>query len=693
MSHLLFEDISSVLSEEYLEEKANVKAMIADFDEAKLKSAIFDAVKAADPDGSIKGNLDHVISKVVTALQEYAPQIQDMLEREDRVVWAIKNLKLGLLSSIASTADNWYSGAERDRIDTILWDGVFSKMNFVQKLSKSWGRDLTKDFYQRNANSGVYVPTRAMGDIEDLGRVLRSGIKAVEDYVWAPDLTYNALYNALSEIIAEYKKQLEGWALVDENDGDEIVIAYKPEKLYWFDLQRPSCSLEGDAAGHCGNFPRSNTNDNLYSLSTLKKVGKEWYRYPHVTVVLEEDGLLGEIKGRGNTTPHDKYGDKLVDLCLLPPVKGIGEARWEEEENWTWDHFTEEQKERILDKKGEFDKYGASKYNVAENWLNGDGDADAMAEWLDDNVYLNYTSITNVTSDTISIEFTTDVSDVYRAFEDEIFGGFGDLIVEHTGQDGDELEAAGIDPMDFARETCLFLSGNASVRAAVESFRNEFKDNIQYGEWLRRHYANLRGSDKTLDKLIDTKFGTILNQKEFDFIEDSEATRAAWAKVVKESKSFDIFDNETFENLLINASRAVYSAMLESAYTPGDAEWPKFERRDDIPFAYNNITSDFGASEFDMYDWHDDELAHMFSSTLDISLEDNLDTSEFSVNGRYENYIIDLWEYCFGTENERYMAPRLSSRDPETADGYKKKEYARAIYKALSGKEHPLKRS
>lgn len=124
MSHLLFEDVSSVLSEEYLEEKANVKAMIADFDEEKLKSAIFDAVKSADPDGSINGNLDHVISKVVTALQEYAPQIQDMLEREDRVVWAIKNLKLGLLSSIASTADNWYSGAERDRIDTILWDEI-----------------------------------------------------------------------------------------------------------------------------------------------------------------------------------------------------------------------------------------------------------------------------------------------------------------------------------------------------------------------------------------------------------------------------------------------------------------------------------------------------------------------------------------------------------------------------------------
>lgn len=702
MSHLLFEDINSVLSEEYLEEKANVKAMIADFDEEKLKNAIFDAVKAADPDGSINGSLDRTIGKVVTALQEYAPRIQDMLEREDRVVWAIKYLKLSLLSSIVSLVDSWYSGANKPRIVTILWDDVFSKMNFVKKLIKSWGRAFTQVFYERKSNLGVYVytPREAMGDIELLERVLRSGIKPVEDYVWAPELTYNDLYMALDEIIDEHKKQLKGWAPVDEEAGDKIIIAYKSEKLYWFDLQRPSCSLEGDAAGHCGNSPRSNTDDNVYSLSTLKKVGKSWYRYPHITAVLEGDGLLGEIKGRGNTTPHEKYGDKLVDLCLLPEVKGIGEARWEEEENWTWDHFTEEQQQRILDEKEDF-TYGEGRSDVAQNWLDGEGDAEAMAEWLDDNVYLNYNSITNVTSDTISIEFSTDVSDVYRVFEDEIFGAFGDLIVEHVTESSSEDVKANllsgekvqpdVYPEDFAREVCLFLSGNASVRAAVQSFKNEFKDNIQYGEWLRRHYANLRGSDKALDKLIDTKFGTILNQKEFDFIEDSEATRAAWAKVVKEAKEFDIFDSELFENLLINASRAVYSAMMESAYSPGDAEWPKFERRDDIPFAYNNIKSDFYSINFDAYGW--DDIAHMFSAELDQNLVDNLDTSEFSVNGRYEDYIIDLWEYCFGTENERYMAPRLSSRDPETVDEYKKKEYTHAIYKALSGKEHPLKRS
>lgn len=696
MSHLLFEDISSVLSEEYLEEKADVKAMIADFNQDALSNAIHDAIKELDPEAEVGGNLDNVTSRVVSVLMDQAPIIQNNFQREDRVVWAIKFLKFQLLCSVGSTAGTWYNGKRftADQMSVELFKKVFSKMNFMKKLQKTQGRDSVEQEYTAFGTGGTYPPVRATALLGTLERYLETEIKPVLDFVWDPSLTYTYLKRELEDIYEDYKKQLQGWAPVDEDAGDKIIIPYKSEKLYWFDLQRPSCSLEGDAAGHCGNSPRSNTNDNVYSLSTLKKVGKEWYRYPHITVVLEDDGLLGEIKGRGNTTPHEKYGDKLVDLCLLPEVKGIGEARWEEDENWTWDHFTEEQQERILDKKPDFQyNENASRSRVAENWLNGDGDADAMRDWLEEHVYLNYNTITDVTSDTISIEFSTDVSDVYRVLEDEIFAYFGELITEHTAQDGEELDDAGTDPVDFAREVCLFLSGNASVRAAVQSFKNEFKDNIQYGEWLRRHYANLRGFDKALDKMVDTKFGTILNQKEFDFIEDSEATRAAWAKVVKEAKAFDIFDNVLFENLLVNASRAVYSAMLESAYTPGDSEWPKFERKDDIPFAYDSIKSNFYTQDFDEYGYDDEDYHLLFASTLDQSLEDNVNSSEFTVYGAYENYIIDLWEYCFGTENERYMAPRFSSSDPETVDEYKKKEYARAIYKALSGKEHPIKRS
>jgi hypothetical protein len=707
MPHMLFEDINSVLSEEYLEEKADVKAMIADFDQDSLSNAIHNAIKELDPEANVGGNLDAVTSKVVSVLQQEAPRIQNNFQREDRVVWAIKFLKFHLLCTVGSTTGTWYKGKRftPDQMSVELFKNVFSKMNFMKKLQKTQGRDSVEQEYTAFATRGTYIPLRAQEMLGNLLRYLETEIKPILDFVWDPKLTYTYLKRELEDIYEDYKVDLEGWTLVDEEAGDKIIIAYKSEKMYWFDLQREICRSEADAAGHCGNEPgdgsRVGSGDNIYSLSSLKKVGNDWYRYPHVTAILERDGYIGEIKGRQNKAPIPKYGEKLVDLFLLPSVVGIGRARWVEDSNWTWDDFTEEQQQRILAEKDEFDATGEHRdesevhgsVSAAANWLNGDGDADAMEEWLDEHVYLNYNSITKVTNDTISIEFNTDVSDVYRVLEDDIFAYFGELITEHTAQDGEELDDAGTDPVDFAREACLFLSGNASVRAAVQSFKNEFKDNIQYGEWLRRHYANLRGSDKALDKLIDTKFGTILNQKEFDFIEDSEATRAAWAKVVKEAKAFDIFDNELFENLLVNASRAVYSAMMESAYTPGDSEWPKFERKDDIPFAYDNIKSNFYTSDFDEYGFDDDEYRHLFASTLDQSLEDNVAQYDFTVNGAYENYIIDLWEYCFGTENERYMDRRLSSRDPETVDEYKKKEYARAIYKALSGKEHPIKRS
>lgn len=691
MSHLLFEDIISVLSEEYLEEKADVKAMIADFDQGTLSNAIHNTIKELDPEAEVGDNLDNVTSKVVSVLQQEAPRIQSNFQREDRVVWAIKFLKFHLLCSVGSTTGTWYNGKRftPDQMSVELFKNVFSKMNFMKKLQKTQGRDSVEQEYTAFATRGTYVPLRAQEMLGTLLRYLETEIKPILDFVWDPKLTYTYLKRELEDIYEDYKKQLKGWAPVDEEAGDKIIIPYKSEKLYWFDLQRPSCSLEGDAAGHCGNSPRSNTNDNVYSLSTLKKVGKEWYRYPHITVVLEDDGLLGEIKGRGNTTPHDKYGDKLVDLCLLPEVKGIGEARWEADENWTWDHFTEEQKERILDKKGDF-TYGEGRSNVAQEWLDGEGDADAMAEWLDDNVYLDYNSITNVTSDTIELEYGTDVSDIYGIFEDEILAHVGDLITEYTGEDGEDLV---VDPQDFAREACVFLHSNASMRAAVESFRAEFGNKIQDGEWLRRHYANLKGFDKTLDRLIEKKFGPILNQKEFDFIEDSEASRAAWSKVAKEANKFDIFDNVVFENALMNASRAIYSGLMRSTHIPGDDMWPSFEQADDIPIAYNNIKALIDHTNFDEYGYDEDEYSSMFASTLDYNLQDSLYGDTFESLSTYDNYILELWEYCFGTEDQKYLELRTSSTDPERVDEYNKKQYTYAIYKALSGKDHPLKRS
>lgn len=690
MYHLLFEDINSVLSEEYLEEKADVKAMIADFDRDALNNSIHNAIKELDPEAEVGDKLYNVITTVVGILQEEAPRIQDNFEREDRVVWAIKFLKLHLLCSVGSTAGTWYKGNRftPDQMSVELFKNVFSKMNFMKKLQKTQGRDSVEQEYTAFGTGGTYAPLRIKEMLVNLLRYLETEIKPILDFVWDPKLTYTYLKRELEDIYEDYKKQLKGWAPVDEDGGDKIVIAYKSEKMYWFDLQRPSCSLEGDAAGHCGNSPRSNTNDNVYSLSTLKKVGKDWYRYPHITVVLEEDGLLGEIKGRGNTTPHDKYGDKLVDLCLLPEVDGIGEARWEEGENWMWDHFTEEQQKRILDVKPDFIS-SQSKDSPAKEWLNGSNDAESMREWLDEHVHLNYNNIINVAGDHIEIEYTTDPSDVYSNFENDISRDIGQLIYDSAQE---EEEYWSIEPEDFAHEISIFVKSNASVRAGISNLKDKFSDDIDYGSWLYRHYANLRGFDKTLDKAIDQKFGTILNQKEFDFIEDNEATRAAWEKVSREiDNKLDIFDNNQFKNMLIAACRVVYETLKKSVYVPGDATWPTFETEDDIPFSYENITSKFYVHDFDMGWDGPEEYSSIFSSTLDEPLENILGDYDYeNIEDSDQRYILDLWYYCFGEDPERYLDFKYSSADPDREDKYKKKRMVAVIYKAITGKNHPL---
>lgn len=687
MSHLLFEDISSVLSEEYLEEKADVKAMIADFDQDALSNAIHDAIKELDPEAEVGGNLDNVTSRVVSVLMDQAPIIQNNFQREDRVVWAIKFLKFQLLCSVGSTAGTWYNGKRftADQMSVELFKKVFSKMNFMKKLQKTQGRDSVEQEYTAFGTGGTYPPMRATVLLGALERYLETGIKAIEDFVWDPSLTYTYLKRELEGIYEDYKEQLKGWARVDEDDGDKIIIAYKPEKLYWFNLNKAYCSREQEAAGHCGNQPREFSGDNLYSLSTLKKVGKEWYRYPHVTVVLEDTGLLGEIKGRGNTTPHEKYGDKLVDLCLLPEVKGIGEARWQEEDNWTWEHFTPEQQERILDKKEDFITNGSNE-SVPNRWRDGEVTADQMEDWLEENVHLDYNSIIEVTSESIEIEYLADVSDIFGQMEEDIDNQIAILIAQHTDITDGKFPVA---PKDFAHEMCHFLRTNASMRAAVKSFKDKLGKKVDSGEWLRRHYAKLRGHDKFLDQTIDKKFGTVLKQKEFDFIEDSEATRAAWSKVAKEAKNMDIFDTPEFEKLLLNACSAVYEMIKMEVYVPGtDVSWPRFRNADDIPFTFNSPTAIFEPYEFDDHDFEQD-VAMPFKYALDQNLEENAANTDFKIHSGYAPYITELWDYCYGENEENYLERKFSSKDEDVEDTYKKERIVQAIYKVLTGKDYP----
>jgi hypothetical protein len=669
MSHLLFEDINSVLYEEYLEEKADVKAMITDFDRDALNNAIHNAIKELDPEAEVGNNLNNVISKVVGVLQEEAPQIQDNFEREDRVVWAIKFLKFHLLCSVGSTTETWYKGKRftPDQMSAELFKNVFSKMNFMKKLQKTQGRDSVEQEYTAFGTGGRYTPLRIKQMLGNLLRYLETGIKPILDFVWDPKLTYTYLKRELEDIYEDYKKQLKGWAPVDEDAGDKIIIAYKSEKMYWFDLQRPSCSLEGDAAGHCGNSPRSDTNDNVYSLSTLKKVGKDWYRYPHITAVLEDDGLLGEIKGRGNTTPHGKYGDKLVDLCLLPEVDGIGRARWEEGENWMWDHFTEEQQKRILDVKPGF-MVGESGDIVYRGWVDGTVSGGEFEEWLRENIELNYTEIQSVDGDDIITKPGYDVSDVYRQAEDGLHENVERCLQEYVDEHGDDewdiTEDDRVD--DFKREVFYMFYTNNTWSGAKSNFQKIFGDSVDTTAFYTRLYEGLRGMDDSLDEAVEKIGG--------DF-----------SKV----KNLSIFDTPHFDSLFYDMTKELYEYLEENTHAQrGRIDMEISANMGQSSFAYNDFYILTDKGEIDDIIRHDDinddngnpNIKLAIQIALDYDLFDMTDPDDYpdfgqSNSGEYDA-VGAFWMFHFG-------------KDAGTFTGNLRRRSIGRMYKQITGKNHP----
>lgn len=165
-----------------------------------------------------------------------------------------------------------------------------------------------------------------------------------------------------SDIIGEFKNYEREWKKDKEElipyDSDDNVIIELSNNFYWVSLDKAYCSKEGKSMGHCGNSPRSGTDDNIYSLRQLKSVGKEKYWHPFVTVTVDDEGYVWEVKGRGNDKPAKRYIPYVVELFknknyISGQRDNVG---YMPENNLIFNRdFTEEQQDEILASNPNFD--------------------------------------------------------------------------------------------------------------------------------------------------------------------------------------------------------------------------------------------------------------------------------------------------------------------------------------------------
>jgi hypothetical protein len=135
----------------------------------------------------------------------------------------------------------------------------------------------------------------------------------------------------------------------DRDSGDEIVIDFK-NGWAWWKLGRSYCPEEAKAMGHCGNEAAGpdRPDDRILSLRRKVIISRETWWEPHLTFIWDDDGMLGEMKGRNNDKPAARYHPYIVALLerkdLIAGIKGGG---YLPAHNFSLNDLPKEQRDRL----------------------------------------------------------------------------------------------------------------------------------------------------------------------------------------------------------------------------------------------------------------------------------------------------------------------------------------------------------
>lgn len=639
-----------------LDEKADVKAMMADFDQEKLANILVQTYMEAFPDLSEedkarlpKDAADHIGPFIEEEIKPKVRAIESIWKREDRVVWGIKYLKLGYLYFIFETfhLDPTNYQAENKTLSAEQTKAAVMKFNFAKKMAKQT-EDFDKYFTQFEAGNYIAVNNA----INNISRYFSLHIDSVDAFVFQSNLNLTDLIAKLNELVEEHQKQWQGWIEIDEDAGETIFKDYPSDKMAWVNLNRSACGLEGDSMGHCGNNPRSSEDDIMYSLSTIKKRHDGvTFRKPHVTAVIEDDGYWSEIKGRGNDKPHPKYGKFLVDIMIMDGVAGMKAPNWEPEGNWNWEDFDEDQQAYIIQQNPDFEVTGDK--SPARAFIQG-GDYDE-SELLQElrSVHTTYIDIQDVSGSTIIVKYSDDLSDVWNMFDTEsyeaILNVYGNIPYPEAADDDDgEAEALHdirVEAVNGAMKRAIGEQKTAEAIYEIIVTEDDVEvDNVE----IFRHLLDRMTKDDGFKKTLYRNYSEIIDQKEFSFISDNlqamRVSNAIYRDLSERGVKLDF--NQVIEDFINEAAVHIAEEFMENIYVE------PAEDLEELPIAYTDLIREH--SDFDEY-MIDDLVgqgmtyADAIVNSMDRSLMDELDGNDISLNLE-QRRLRPVFDYFFDTK-------------------------------------------
>lgn len=280
----------------------------------------------------------HDVLKAIIA--DHIKWARTHLKKNDRIIWYLRWIKALLFNYHSWAAESKSALDLQPFINT--WFNNYKKM-YPQAEMWAW-KENTINVYKEPDSSRVVFWRRSMNHFLSL-----TTCHKIQNHVWTWE-SPAALESIFQKYEEEWAEQREGRIDADPSLYKEIVMQF-PGEWYWIDLGRGACDAEAKAMGHCGNTPTVKEGETILSLRKRIKDGKNVFWEPHLTFILDAEGYLGEMKGKANEKPAQKYHQYITALLKTDKIKGLKGGGYAPESNFSMADLPVEERTALIEQK------------------------------------------------------------------------------------------------------------------------------------------------------------------------------------------------------------------------------------------------------------------------------------------------------------------------------------------------------
>lgn len=275
--------------------------------------------------------------KVTDLSPEVARKVEETrktLKREDRIVWALRQYKKGLVSELL-----WMTQHEPEYFQKKTGSPPAPDQTGLQRqLQKLSDVDISP-FMEADPDDpeSFEPPYSGYGVIETINDVLGRYLELADTYgEREPDNPIHKLMfqrQTFGEIASAFRrgqmmlmrKYMANWEAEPESrkpydlrdaEGPIQTLIKFPNGWRWFNLHRKCSTLHGQTTmGHCGNTASAKSSHTIYELAEPVQIAGKTVWKPHATFILDTStGKLGEMKGRKNQKPSPRLWKYILEL-------------------------------------------------------------------------------------------------------------------------------------------------------------------------------------------------------------------------------------------------------------------------------------------------------------------------------------------------------------------------------------------